>query len=256
MTDPRTPVAVATALALLGAGAGAALAVKPKVPSRSGIYDAVGGAPAFRPTATRSWTARLIAPTRLRVAPSRTARLGPQLRPDAPYAGGPQVFLVLDALRSADGTSWYKVLLPSRPNGSSGWVQGDLLQLRKNTWRVRVSLSARRAVLTRSGRVMNTWKVAVGRPVYPTPTGQFAISEVVPQASPSGFYGPYILTLTAHSNKLNDFDGGDGRVALHGTSRPDLLGTAASHGCVRLPNAAALRIAAVVPPGTPVEITA
>jgi lipoprotein-anchoring transpeptidase ErfK/SrfK len=76
----------------------------------------------------------------------------------------------------------------------------------------------------------------------------------VPQADPRGFYGPFIMTLTAHSEALSDFDGGDGRVALHGTSRPDLLGGAVSHGCVRLPNAAARRMAAVVPPGAPVDI--
>ena len=257
MTYSRTQFSLALAALAVGVVtptvASAARVAKPKKP-RPGLYDRSGGAPAFKPTERSSWTARLIAPTRLRVGPSSRARLGVKLSPDAPYAGGPQVFLVLDAQKAADGGVWFRVLLPSRPNGATGWVSGDLLAVRRNPWRVRVSTGRREAQLLRSGRVMNRWKVAVGRPSLPTPTGTFAISEIVQQTSPSGFYGPYIITLTAHSNQLNEFDGGDGRVALHGTSQPQFLGTAASHGCVRLPNVAAQVIASRVPPGTPVEV--
>ena len=257
MTHSRTQISLALAALAVGAAAPVAThavrVAKPK--PKPGLYDRSGGAPAFRPTSRLSWTARLIAPTRLRLGPSARAALGAKLTADAPYAAGPQIFLVLDAQKAADGGVWYRVLLPSRPNGATGWVSGDLLALRRNPWRVRVSTARREAQLLRSGRVMNRWKVAVGRPSLPTPTGTFAISEIVPQGSPSGFYGPYIITLTAHSNQLNEFDGGDGRVALHGTSQPQFLGTAASHGCVRLPNVAANVIASRVPAGTPVEIT-
>ena len=74
------------------------------------------------------------------------------------------------------------------------------------------------------------------------------------QKNPNGFFGTYILTLTAHSLNLSEFDGGDGRVALHGTSQPQLLGQAVSHGCVRLANAVATRLARTVPAGSPVDI--
>jgi lipoprotein-anchoring transpeptidase ErfK/SrfK len=50
-----------------------------------------------------------------------------------------------------------------------------------------------------------------------------------------------------------DWPGG-GVVDIHGTSLPWLLGRAVSHGCVRVSNATALRLAALVPLGTPVEI--
>jgi hypothetical protein len=257
MTSSRTKISLTLAALAVGVAAplaDAARVVKPK--PKPGLYDRSGGAPAFKPTPRSSWTARLIAPTRLRLGPSSRAALGAKLSPDAPYAGGPQVFLVLDARKTADGVVWYRVLLPSRPNGTTGWVPGDLLAIRKNPWRVKVNVGRREAQLLRSGRVMNRWKVAVGRPSLPTPTGTFAISEIVPQVSPSGFYGPFIITLTAHSTRLNEFDGGDGRVALHGTSQPQFLGTAASHGCVRLPNEAAGLIASRVPAGTPVEVAA
>jgi len=70
------------------------------------------------------------------------------------------------------------------------------------------------------------------------------------------------VTLTAHSDVLQRYDGGDGRVALHGRggdSLRDPLGSAASHGCVRLTNTAIAgivrRIGVDAIAGTPVRIT-
>jgi lipoprotein-anchoring transpeptidase ErfK/SrfK len=102
--------------------------------------------------------------------------------------------------------------------------------------------------------VVGRWTVAVGTQANPTPKGSFALSEIVKQRNPAGFFGTYILTLSAHSEKLSEFDGGDGRVALHGTNRPQLLGQAVSHGCVRLANSVATRIGRTVPAGSPVDI--
>ena len=219
-----------------------------------GAYDQRGGT-SFRPSVVRSWSARLITPARSRLAPGEASRPGPAIRVEGPFAGKDQVFLVLDAQKAADRSTWFRVLLPNRPNGRSAWLPAAVLAVKSNPWRINVRLAARRLDLVRSGRVLQTWPVAVGQPANPTPTGRFAIGERVPQANPNGFFGPVILTLTAHSDTLSDFDGGDGRVALHGTSRPGLLGTAASHGCVRLPNNAAQRIATLVPAGTPVIIS-
>jgi lipoprotein-anchoring transpeptidase ErfK/SrfK len=128
------------------------------------------------------------------------------------------------------------------------------VRVTKTPFRVLVDLSERRVTVYRSGRVAARWTAAVGTAVNPTPTGRFAVSEIVRQPRPGGFFGPFIISLTAHSEKLSDFDGGDGRVALHGTNRPGLLGRAVSHGCVRLSNPAITRIARLVPPGAPVDI--
>lgn len=210
---------------------------------------------ASAPTPKKAWTARVVLPVHTRVGPSPRSKRLARLGVEAPYDKGPQVLLVLESRSSVRDGVWYRLLLPSRPNGASAWVPARAVLVKATPFRVRVNLGARRAELLRRGRVMERWTVGVGTPGNPTPTGRFAMSEVVPQADPRGFYGPFIMTLTAHSEALSDFDGGDGRVALHGTSRPDLLGGAVSHGCVRLPNAAARRIAALVPPGAPVDIT-
>jgi lipoprotein-anchoring transpeptidase ErfK/SrfK len=209
---------------------------------------------ASRPTTREAWTARVLLPVHTRSAPRADARRTGKLSVLAPYDRGPQVLLVTGARSTAKDGVWYRLLLPSRPNDATGWVPAEAVQVRRTPYRVVVRLGARRAELVRAGEVIGRWSVVVGTRANPTPTGRFAVSEVVRQANPGGFFGTYIITLSAHSANLSEFDGGDGRVALHGTNRPELLGTAASHGCVRLANAAATRLGRVVSPGAPVDV--
>jgi lipoprotein-anchoring transpeptidase ErfK/SrfK len=238
------PVAlwVAGAAAACAIAAGTATAASPVVPVAS------------RPTTTEAWTARVILPVHTRSAPAASARTTGKLSVYAPYNGGPQVLLVLNARTDDRDRVWYRVLLPKRPNDASGWIPADAVRVTRTRYRITVRLGARQVELLRRGKVIARWTAAVGTSANPTPVGRFAVSEVVKQAQPGGFFGPYILTLTAHSARLSDFEGGDGRVALHGTSLPNLLGQAVSHGCVRLPNSAAIRLGRTVPPGVPVDI--
>ena len=211
---------------------------------------------AARPTSVEAWTARIVVPVHPRTAPRASARRLPKLTGIAPYNGNPETLLVLGATTSVRHGVWYRVLLNSRPNTAAGWVPAAAVRVTKTPFRVLVDLSERRVTVYRRGRVAARWTAAVGTAANPTPTGRFAVSEVVRQPRPGGFFGPFIISLTAHSQKLSDFDGGDGRVALHGTNRPALLGRAVSHGCVRLSNPAIARIARLVPPGAPVDIVA
>ena len=231
--------------AVLAAGGAAATAASSSAAPR---------AIASRPTTKEAWTARVILPVHTRAAPRASSRMTSKLPVTAPYNGGPNVLLVLAARSTrADGV-WYRVRLTSRPNDASGWIPAEAVRVQRTPYRIIVHLSTRRLELRRAGKVTGSWKVAVGTPANPTPTGSFALSEIVKQKDPGGFFGTYILTLTAHSLNLSEFDGGDGRVALHGTSQPQLLGQAVSHGCVRLANAVATRIARTVPAGAPVDI--
>jgi lipoprotein-anchoring transpeptidase ErfK/SrfK len=46
---------------------------------------------------------------------------------------------------------------------------------------------------------------------------------------------PFALATSARSSVLQEFDGGPGQIALHGVGNlPGRMGTAASHGCIRL----------------------
>ncbi len=240
------------ALALaLGAGAGVASAA----PSPSAeVRSAHQAAPvASRPTTREAWTARVVVPVHTRSAPRASARKTSKLDAVAPYNKGPHVLLVL-AARSTKNGVWYRVLLNKRPNDAAGWIPAEAVRVQRTPYRIVVRLRARSLELLKAGRRVGRWRVAIGTPANPTPTGRFALSEIVRQRNPKGFFGTYILTLTAHSERLSDFDGGDGRVAIHGTNRASLLGQAVSHGCVRTANAVASRIGRTVPAGAPVDI--
>lgn len=251
----RAGLVLAGAAALVAAapgppGASEAAAATPRVAAKPVAPRPI----ASRPTSVEAWTARVVVPVHPRTAPRPAARRLPKLTGVAPYNGNPEVLLVLGATTSVRHGVWYRVLLNSRPNTAAGWVPADAVRVTRTPFRVLVDLSDRRVTVYRRGRVAARWTAAVGTAVNPTPTGRFAVSEIVRQPRPAGFFGPFIISLTSHSEKLSDFDGGDGRVALHGTNRPGLLGSAVSHGCVRLSNAAITRIARLVPPGAPVDI--
>jgi hypothetical protein len=182
---------------------------------------------------------------------------GPSISSVTPASAS--ALLVLSA-RERAGRCWVRVRLPSRPNTASGWVNAQRLHLTSTTWRLVVHLGARRLDVLGHGRLVRRFPVVVGASSTPTPRGLFAIAGAW-KSRPQDFYGAWVLTLTAHSDVLKHFDGGDGRVALHGrggASLADPLGTARSHGCVRLANSAISWLARTIGPeelaGTPVVV--
>jgi hypothetical protein len=214
------------------------------------------------PQARSAWTARIVSPTVARPQPW-IARARMRLGTRAQWGGGPMQLLVLDSMFVTDRSRartrrlWLEVALPVRPNGTTGWIRADKAALARNRWRVVVSRGRREAKVYRAGRLMRRMRVVVGAPSTPTPLGRFAVYESIRQANPGGFIGPWALHLTAFSNVLDNYGGGPGRVALHGRSGASLrdpLGTARSHGCVRMLNADILYLARRLVPGTPVRI--
>ena len=110
---------------------------------------------------------------------------------------------------------WLEILLPVRPNGSTGWVRAEDVE-----------------------------------PVLSTPA---AIGDLE-TPDPAGAYGPYAIGLAAHSDVLTEFAGGDGQVGIHGTDDPTSIGQDVSHGCLRVPNEVIRELAHLLPLGTPVTI--
>jgi lipoprotein-anchoring transpeptidase ErfK/SrfK len=151
---------------------------------------------------------------------------------------------------------WIRVYLPTRPNGSQGWLRARAVKTYTNGYRIVVRLRAHKLFLWRGTKRIATYPVAVGTPSTPTPRGLFYIVELLRPGNPNGSYGPYAFGLSAHSDALKTFAGGDGRVGLHGTDEPGLIGSSVSHGCIRLRNAAIRRLAKILPLGTPVLIRA
>ena len=149
---------------------------------------------------------------------------------------------------------WDQVLLPTRPNHSTGWIylKDGGLQAAYSAYQVEVNLGAYRLTVSDAGRTLGSWTVAVGAEGTPTPTGRtFLLASLAP-VHPT--YSPLILPLGVHSASLSTFGGGPGTVGLHGWPDPAVFGHAVTHGCVRVP-AAALRVLSLVPLGSTVMIT-
>jgi lipoprotein-anchoring transpeptidase ErfK/SrfK len=147
--------------------------------------------------------------------------------------------------------------LPLRPNGTLGWIRQDYVRLLETPYWIDVSRSRREVLVYRHGELARRFRAVVGAAATPTPLGLHAVYDPIQQRDPSGFIGPWALHLTAFSNVLDDYGGGAGRIAIHGRSGASLrdpLGSARSHGCIRVDNADVSWLARVVPRGTPVLI--
>jgi hypothetical protein len=209
------------------------------------------------PTLTRAYVAHVVAPAPVLARPRPGATRQGTVGTRAAWAGGPVRLLVLTSARDARGRVWLRVRLPDRPNTRSGWIAAGRARVAPTSWRIDVSRRLRTLRVLRAGVVVLRLRAVVGAPATPTPAGLFAVSEVVRQQDPQGFTGSWALHLTAHSDVLDDYGGGPGRVAIHGragASLLDPLGTARSHGCVRIDDRRIRWLARHVQAGTPVLV--
>jgi lipoprotein-anchoring transpeptidase ErfK/SrfK len=234
---PAALLAAATVAPLAGAGGAGGKA--PLSPLAS--VSVVGSGPlAWAKVAVRS-------------APSRDARVVTtldQFRPDF----HPRTVLALDERHGSAGRpTWYRISVPGRPNGRTGWIPAAAAAVRPvDRWLV-VYRGARKFELYVDGRLRRTGPVAVGAPGMETPIGLFFVqSRFVPSRYP--ILGAFAFETSGYS-KLSDWPGG-GVVGVHGTNSPWLIGQAVSHGCVRLRNSDIVALRKLVRVGTPVKIVA
>jgi lipoprotein-anchoring transpeptidase ErfK/SrfK len=150
--------------------------------------------------------------------------------------------------RNPDGSGWLRVLLPDEAEGKSAWVSSDDVRVVTLRERLVVDLSAFTLRHYRDGKLVDTFRVGVGRPEFPTPTGTYFIWAQVPQGMPNGPYGVFALGTSAFSAVIDD-----GRVGVHGTADPNDRGHRVSHGCIRVYNTEMLKLEHV-PLGTPLII--
>ena len=199
-------------------------------------------------------------PSGLRLRPvARTRRasiVGANGRPSAGDHAGARaehIVLVLAGKIDTRGRYWVRVRLPILPNGSPLGSAADALsglrqvraRLRRWTSIERNSVSARCCNLPhphRSGEA----SVADAARRIPHPGKALRVQE-------DPIYGPLAFGLNARSAVLTDWLNG-GFIGIHGTNRPGILPGQVSHGCIRMPNHAILRLARLMPLGTPVTI--
>lgn len=166
----------------------------------------------------------------------------------------PTVFRILASVHGRDCRArWYRVQLPIRPNGVTGYVRASAVATDAVRSRVVVDLSAKKLTLLRNGRRVLRATVAVGSSATPTPLGRYYVNQRLIPSDPSGPYGPAAIGISAYSPVLTGWTQG-GPVAIHGTNEPWSIGHAVSNGCIRVRNAVLRRLFKVTPAGTPVTI--
>jgi hypothetical protein len=183
--------------------------------------------------------------------PARNAAVVARVPKETPE-GTPNALPVLHARADSAGQVWVEVRVPSWPNGKVGWVRRQALGGYEmvNT-RLVVNRAHLMATLYREGRAIFSVPVGIGTTAWPTPAGEFIVrNELTRYSSP--FYGPVAFGTTARS-VLSDWPGG-GFVGIHGTDQPRLIPGRVSHGCIRMRNSDILRLAALMPVGTPLTI--
>jgi lipoprotein-anchoring transpeptidase ErfK/SrfK len=151
--------------------------------------------------------------------------------------------------------AWYRILLPMKPNGRTGFVRARAVNLRPVRSRIVIDLSARRLTVYDRHRAVFGTTTAIGAPATPTPLGRFYVNQRFRERDPNGPYGWAAIGISAFSEVLTGWPQG-GPVAIHGTNRPSLLGLPVSNGCIRVSNAAIQRVWRLAPTGTPVLIQA
>jgi lipoprotein-anchoring transpeptidase ErfK/SrfK len=147
----------------------------------------------------------------------------------------------------------YRVQVPLRPNGATGWVAPRAVTLASVRTRIEVDLSSRRLTLFRAGRELLHATVAIGSPATPTPTGRYYVNQRLIPTDQAGPFGPGAVGISAFSDVLTGWTQG-GPIAIHGTNAPWSIGHAVSNGCIRLRNPVLRRVFRTAFSGTPVII--
>ncbi len=255
---PGIPIAIGVGVGLQKPGAGAAAttvagftpvgqdataaataALKPKPKPK--VPGVPGGSGAL--------VARVVHPTTLRVSPRPGAHSIAKLLTKTEF-GSPEVLWVVN-----HAPGWLGVMTPQAGNGRVGWVAQGAVSLSRESWKLEVSLGARRLTVLDDGKVVVRYTVAVGTGGAPTPTGRFAVTDRLVTDDPAGPYGCCILALSAHSpHAIQGWTGGT-RIAIHSTPDSGSIGEAASHGCVRVTLAEGRWLLAHIPLGTPTLIS-
>ncbi|HWE08688.1 MAG TPA: L,D-transpeptidase [Solirubrobacteraceae bacterium] len=241
-----------------------------------------GGAPARATASTTRFSpvgaSRPAAQTGPRVPPGSAAQTGPRLPPGS----GALVALVdqRTQMRAAPGGRviaavpirtmfgspeamwvrrlsgrWLGVVSVLAGNKRLGWIPQSDVTLSRVDWELRVSLSAHRLTVLENGRTVRRYRVAIGAPASPTPTGRFAVTDRLSTGNPAGPYGCCILALSATApHAIQGWDGGN-RIAIHSTPESSTIGEAVSHGCVRLTLAEGRWLLMHIPLGTPTVVS-
>src|SRR3954466_12173057 len=139
--------------------------------------------------------------------------------------------------------------------GRRAWLRIDRHVARRATrWELRADISERSLTVIHDGRVLHTYRVAVGAGISPTPTGRFQVTDKLRGPKYGASYGCCILALSTDQPHPPPGWTGMARMAVHGTNVERTVGDAVSAGCLHAHAAAMRGMMRHVPTGAPVTI--
>jgi lipoprotein-anchoring transpeptidase ErfK/SrfK len=241
-------IAAAVVVVLVGTASGPSSAEPALPPSpRSAL------APENVPLGPRpvAYWAPVVAATVARLGPADPAVVAEV--PGRTPEGTTNIVLVLGQAERRAGELWVRVRVPGFPDDVRGWMPRTAIggYVPVHT-RLVVNRERLTATLLRDGRRVFRAAVGTGAPATPTPSGEFYVRNQLHQYR-SPFYGPVAFGTSARSAEASDWPAG-GFVGIHGTNRPDLIPGQVSAGCIRMRNRDILRLARLMPVGTPVNV--
>lgn len=145
----------------------------------------------------------------------------------------------------------------------SRWLHPDLPPLKPllpevSEIRLLLKLRERRVYVYDGDRLTKSYPVAVGKPGWETPKGQF---QVLAMVQDPGWTNPFTgeVLPPGEDNPLGDrwiafWTDGQNDIGFHGTPNRESVGQAASHGCVRMFNEDIRELFEQVSPGTIVTV--
>lgn len=100
----------------------------------------------------------------------------------------------------------------------------------------------------KNGVLVKSYPIAHGKPSTPTPSAIWRVGAKY-YTDPGGVYGPRKMRLFKKVGSTYEYT----RYGIHGTNEPWVIGTRASHGCIRMYNKDILELFPQVPMGTMVQ---
>ena len=189
-----------------------------------------------------------------RVKPTLRARGAAHLWTNTGFSNRRAVYPVLRHKVYPDGSEWVQVRALRNRTQVKVWIPKWATRTVWIRYRIKIDISSRLATIYRDGKVLRRFRVVVGTPSTPTPTGTWYVVDRL-RLYNSWSQGRWALATSAFSRVLKEFDGGQGQVALHARGLLGApVGTAASHGCVRFNNGDIAWLASHVANGTQIRI--
>jgi len=166
-----------------------------------------------------------------------------------PSAVGPLVLLE----RRDAGNGFLEVFLPTRPNGSTGFIRASDVSRSAHNFHIEIRLGQFNLQAFKGTEMILNTGIATAAGNTPTPGGLYYTNMLL-KPPPNTPYGAFAYGLSGHSEVYQVFDGGDGQFAIHGTNDPSKIGQKVSHGCIRMRDEDITRLVQQLPLGVPVLI--